>query len=276
MTVLLPFGKIAAAELATEKVQLAPDVAREPSEEQPAAEAAPHADALRALTRVVEVDPQRLERERILAPGATAMHGVPYKMLRTQVLRRLDKLGVNSLAIVGTAVDTGKTLTAINLAIAIAADPERTALLVDFDLRKPSIHRRFGIEPVVGVDDCLRGTRPLKDALLRPGGYERLVLLPARERSLDSSELLSSRRTKELMVEMGNRYRDRVLVFDLPPVLHADDALAFARHMQAVLVVVGEGRTRRDDLLRTFELLRDVPIIGTVLNGTRERVNVYY
>jgi Mrp family chromosome partitioning ATPase len=197
-------------------------------------------------------------------------------MLRTQVLRRLDKLGVNSLAVVGTASDTGKTLTAINLAIAVAADPERSALLIDLDLRKPSIHRRLGIEPVVGIDDCLRRAQTLKDAMVRLDGYDRLVVLPARERSQDSSELLSTRRTEELIVEMRERYKDRVLVFDLPPVLQADDALAFVRHVQAVLVVVGEGRTRRDDLLRTLELLCDVPIIGTVLNGTREPVDTYY
>jgi protein-tyrosine kinase len=234
----------------------------------------PHLDRL--ATRVVEINPLHLEMERILPPGAAGIHGVPYKMLRTQVLQRLDKLGVNSLAVVGAATDTGKTLTAINLAIAIAADPERTALLVDLDLRRPSIHRRFGIEPSVGIDDCLRGSASLQEAMLRLGGYERLVILPARERSLDSSELLTTRRTEETIIEMRNRYRDRTLVFDLPPVLQADDALAFARHAQAALIVVGEGRTRRDDLLRTIELLRDVPIIGTVLNGSREPVDSYY
>lgn len=233
----------------------------------------PHVDR---TTRVVEINPLHLEMERILPPGAGGTNGGAYKMLRTQVLRRLDKLGVNSLAVVGAATDTGKTLTAINLAIAIAADPERTALLVDLDLRRPSIHRRFGIEPGVGIDDCLRGGAPLQEAMLRLGGYERLVILPARERSLDSSELLSTRRTEETIVEMRNRYRDRTLVFDLPPVLQADDALAFARHAQAALIVVGEGRTRRDDLLRTIELLRDVPLIGTVLNGSREPVDSYY
>jgi protein-tyrosine kinase len=270
-TVLLPFGKAASAELASEEAGFA--AAREPLSG-PTAEV--HGGRAKALTRVAEVDPLRLESERILCPGATAKHGVPYKMLRTQVLRQLDRLGVNSLAVVGTAPDAGKTLTAINLSIAIAADPERTALLTDFDLRKPTIHRRFGIEVATGVDDHLRGRRLLSDALVRPAGYERLVLLPARERSLDSSELLSSRGTQEMVLEMRARYRDRVVVFDLPPVLHADDALAFVRHTQAALVVVGEGKTRRDDLVRTMELLRDVPIIGTVLNGTREVVDVYY
>jgi protein-tyrosine kinase len=271
-TVLLPFGKPAPAELVSEEAEFAIERGRASE----LVEAKHGLEAGRAITRIVEVDPLRLESERILSPGATATHGVPYKMLRTQVLRRLDRLGANSLAVVGTAADTGKTLTAINLAIAIAADPERTALLVDFDLRRPSVHRRFGIELQAGVDDCLRGQVPLQEVLLRPAGYERLVILPARERSLDSSELLSSRRTQELMLEMRSRYRDRVLVVDLPPVLHADDALAFARHMQAALVVVGEGKTRRDDLLRTIELLREVPIVGTVLNGTREAVDVYY
>jgi Mrp family chromosome partitioning ATPase len=236
----------------------------------------PKAGAPPGTTRIMPVDPLHLERERILPAGAAGPHGAPYKMLRTQVLRRLDKLGANSLAVVGTAAETGKTLTAINLAIAIAADPERHALLVDLDLRRPRVHRRFGFEPHAGIDDHLRRGTPIRDALLRIAGYDRLVVLPARESSPDSSELLSAVRTDELIAEMRGRYHDRILVFDLPPVLQADDALAFARHVQAVLVVVGEGRTRRDDLLRTVELLGDVPIIGTVLNGTRERVDKYY
>jgi Mrp family chromosome partitioning ATPase len=266
-----PRGKMTSAELATQEP--APQEPSEPAESPPQRQVE---GAVRTPARIADVDPLRLESERILAPGAAAPHSVPYKMLRTQVLRRLDKLGVNSLVVVGTTADTGKTLTAINLAITIAADRERTALLVDLDLRKPSVHRRFGIEATMGIDDCLRDAGNLQEAFVHPRGYDRLLLLPARERSLDSSELLSSRRTEELILEMRNRYRDRVVIFDLPPVLQADDALAFARHAQAALIVVGEGRTRRDDLVRTVELLTDVPIIGTVLNGAREAVNAYY
>jgi Mrp family chromosome partitioning ATPase len=275
---LVSRGKMLPAELpAEDREPASPEHEREHQEAAPVRqEVKPTADALAAYTRVVPVSPLHLENERVLPPGAAGMYGVQYKMLRTQVLRRLDKLAVNSLAVVGAAADTGKTLTAINLAVAIAADPERTALLIDLDLRKPSIHRRFGLEPEVGIDDCLRQGRPLREAMVRFEGYERFVLLPARERSVDSSELLSTRRTEETMLEMRERYRNRVLVFDLPPVPQADDVLVFARHVQAALIVVAEGRTRRDDLLRTIELLRDVPIIGTVLNGTREPVKTYY
>jgi Mrp family chromosome partitioning ATPase len=234
----------------------------------------PAASAPRA--QAVTVDRELLERNLVLPAGATGANGGPYKMLRTQVLRRLDQMGANSLAIIGTAPGTGKTLTAINLAIAIAADLDRTALLVDLDLRNPSIHRRLGLEPTVGIDGCLRRGVPLSDAIVRLAGYERLAVLPACERCEDSSELLSAQRARALIGEMRQRYQDRVLIFDLPPVLQADDALAFAGYVQAGLVVVGERRTQREDLSRTLELLADLAIIGTVLNATREAVDTYY
>jgi len=226
--------------------------------------------------RVLDLSPFALERERILPPGATGPHGAPYKMLRTQVLLRLDKLKARTLAIIGNEPGSGKTLTAINLAIAISADPYRPVLLVDLDLHKPQVHERLGFEPSAGVDDYLRRKRPLKDALVRLVGYERLMLLPARERCLDSSELLSGARAQEMIRETRDQDNEQIVIFDLPPVLQADDALAFSRHIEAALIVVGEGRTQRRDLVRTLGLLRDLPVVGTVLNATREVVDSYY
>ena len=227
-------------------------------------------------SRVIEADPLHLEHERILPPRAAGRYGNAYKMLRTQVLRRLDKIGANSLAILGNEPGTGKTLTAINLAIATAADPDRSALLVDLDLRKPSIHHRFGIKPLIGIEDCLRDEQPLAEAMVRIGGYDRLAIVPARGRCDDSSELLAARRTQEIIREMRQRYKERILIFDLPPVLQADDALAFSRHVEAALLVVGDGRTQRQDLLRTLDLLHDLPIVGTVLNRTREALDTHH
>jgi protein-tyrosine kinase len=233
-------------------------------------------DTFTSLTRVVQVDPAVLDQQRVLPAGATGRYGAPYKLLRTQMLRRLDNLNANTFAVIGGAQGAGKTLTAINLAIAIAADHDRTALLVDLDLRRPSIHTKLGIDCTVGIEDCLRNSRPLRDAMVRIAGYERLVILPARESCLDSSELLASQRTQHCIREMRMRYKDRVLIFDLPPVLQADDALAFSRHAQAALLVVGEGSTQRADVKRTLELLKDLPILGTVLNGARDSKQSYY
>lgn len=227
-------------------------------------------------TPLVELDPLVRENERILPPGAAGPYGGAYKMLRTQVLRRLDQLGGTALGVMSAASGEGKTLTAINLAIAIAADPARTALLVDLDLRNPGIAQRLHHEPQVGVEECLEQRRPLRDAMFKLAGYERLTVVAARSRTEYSSELLTSVRAAEAVNEMRTRYANRILIFDMPPVLQADDALAFARNLQAGLLVVGEGKTRRDDVTRTLELLKDLPFVGTVLNGSRERIDNHY
>jgi protein-tyrosine kinase len=225
--------------------------------------------------RTVKFNRDEHDGERIVTPGCAGKIGVPYKMLRTQVLKRLDQLNANTLAILGATSGAGKTLTAINLAIAIAADSGRTALLIDFDLRNPSIHRRFGFTPEIGIEDCLRHHKYVDEAMIKVEGYDRLTIIPAKERSVDSSELLRSQRTADLVAEMRQRYANRVLIFDLPPVLQADDALAFSHDVQAGLLVVGETRTRREDVTRSIELLSELTIIGTVLNGSRERVDPY-
>jgi protein-tyrosine kinase len=227
-------------------------------------------------TPPIEVDPALLERERILPPGAGGEHGAAYKLLRTQALKRLDQLGARSLAVVSPCSADGKTLTAINLAIAIAATAGRSALVVDFDLRNPSLHRRFGFQPQIGVEDCLESREPVHSALVKIAGYERLTLLPARDRVEQSSELLTATRTGELVAELRNRYANRVLIFDVPPVLQADDALAFSQHVQAALLVVSERHTKREDVTRTLELLHDTPVIGTVLNQSRSQDMRYY
>src|ERR1700761_6826408 len=79
-------------------------------------------DTFTSLTRVMEIDLALLDRQRILPAGAGGRYGPPYKLLRTQMLRRLDQLNANTFAVIGGASGAGKTLTAINLAIAIAAD----------------------------------------------------------------------------------------------------------------------------------------------------------
>src|SRR5262245_35009278 len=221
-------------------------------------------------TPVVDLDATRCENERILPPGAGGPHGAAYKMLRTQVLRRLDQLGANTLGVLSAGAGEGKTLTAINLAIAIAADPARTALLVDLDLRRPGIHRRFGHQPEIGVEQCLQGQQPAREAMFKVRGYDRLTICAAREPVEHSSELLASARAAEIAAEMRTRYANRVVIFDLPPVLQADDALAFSRNLQAVLLMIGEGRTRRDEVTRTLQLLGELPFVGTVLNGSRD------
>lgn len=223
---------------------------------------------------LLPVDEDHLRRQRVLPPmqqippgphGAAALQAC--KILRTQVLQRMDAHHWNTLAVMSPSPGDGKTLTAINLAISIASDPGRSAVLVDFDLRRPSVSACFGFPAgqIVGIDEVLRGERALEQACVRPQGYERLAVLNAGA-AAGSSELLTSALTHRVMNDLRTGEPGRMVIVDLPPLLWSDDALAFVPQVDAVLLVISAGRTRSADVLRFFELLRDKPVVGTVLN----------
>jgi len=145
-------------------------------------------------TRTVAIDPVLLRKNGVIPADASGAAGQAFKMLRTRVLQKMRQRGWNTLAIVSAIPKDGKTFTAINLAIAIAAQTEHTSLLVDLDLLNPSVHRRFGIAPEVGVEQCLRGQAAVSAALVNPQGYPKLRLLPAIKPTTGSSAALERAR----------------------------------------------------------------------------------
>jgi Mrp family chromosome partitioning ATPase len=224
--------------------------------------------------RTVATRPTRMLGQGTLQAGSPI--AAAYKMLRTRVLQRMQEHAWTTLAVVSPTPHDGKTFTAINLAIAIASDTKHTTLLVDFDLRRPSVAQRFGFVPEYGVEDCLLGRIGIASALVVPSGFNKLVLLPAREAQPHSSELLTSERAVHLVQEIKSRYNNRIVIFDLPPVLGADDALAFAPLVDCALMVVGADHTKGDDLTRSLEVMHRVPVLGTVLNGSRTEQSANY
>jgi Mrp family chromosome partitioning ATPase len=227
-------------------------------------------------TREVEVSSEALRRGRLLGPGLQGPLSQCFRMLRTQVLQRLRARKWNSLAVVSATPDEGKTTVSINLAMAVSADPTHSALLVDFDLRKPSIARRLGIDVTVGAEHVLAGSADVATAFVRLQGYERLMILAASGPVPHSSEVLASTAARDLAEELKARYADRIVIYDLPPLLGADDALTFLPHVDAAIVVVAEGMTKKEHLQRALELLKDTPIVGTVLNQSRGAAQEYY
>jgi protein-tyrosine kinase len=219
-----------------------------------------------SCTRVFTPLSEVLEQHRILSPGMTSAAAAAFRMLRTQVIQRMDAHGWRTLAIFSPGASDGKTTTAANLAASVAGGHTHTALLVEFDFKRPTLAERFGLTPEFGSSDVIGGDAQVHDCLYHPEGFDRLVLMPARTTLGNSSGLLAGRRTREVVNELRGRYPDRIVLFDLPPVLTADDALSFAPMIDCGLVVASEGRTRRADLVRTMELLHKTQIVGTVLN----------
>ena len=226
-------------------------------------------------TKTFSPPAELLEANRVLDASGSSPAAAAFRMLRTQVLQRMTEQRWRSLAVLSPSSHDGKTTTAINLAISLAQDQQHTVLLVDFDLQRPTIASLLGLAPEVGADDLLRGNCRLEDCLYHPDCIDRLVVLPARAAMSHTSEALAGPRCRDLVAELHGRYPDRILVFDLPPVLGADDALAFAPLVDCGLVVLAERATRREDLLRCMELLRKLPIVGTVLNRASDAGAVY-
>ncbi|MBI3560687.1 MAG: CpsD/CapB family tyrosine-protein kinase [Gammaproteobacteria bacterium] len=217
------------------------------------------------LTRVFKTVPAYLHEKRVINPLTHSSIYDAYRLLRTHVLQRLREKNWTTLGVTSPAINSGKTLTAINLAISMAMEVNQTALLVDLDLRQPSIHDYFGYLPELGLSDYIQSESSLSEILFNPS-LERLVVLPGRVPILNSSETLSTPRMVNLFAELKNRYQNRIVIFDLPPLLSADDALVFSSYVDAFLLVVEDNKTQIDDIARAKEMLKHANVIGNVLN----------
>jgi capsular exopolysaccharide synthesis family protein len=197
-----------------------------------------------------------------------------YRLLRTRVLHRMRQNGWNTIGVTSAGAREGKTLTSVNLGISIAMGLKNTVIVVDADLRKPSVHDMFSFNPRRGLADLLLDGDPVESLLVNPG-IDRFVLLPgSRDRHI-SSEHLASPRMEQLVTDLKHRYPGRIVIFDLPPVLVGDDVVGFAPKLDALLLVVEEGGTVADDFNRTVDLLEGVEVLGTVLNKSADVSQAY-
>lgn len=229
--------------------------------------------SIETLPRVA-LDVRTLRTNRVLMDEDSPATAV-YKMLRTRVLQRMRRHGWTTLAVTGTCPGEGKTLTAINLSLSMARDLSTSVILVDLDLRKPSISRYLGISPRYGLADCLQGSVDLRKAVFNPG-VDRLGLLLNERPFADSSEMLTSPQMAALVAQL-KQGENRIVVFDMPPLLVADDMLAFSPLVDCLLLVLAQGTTRQADLLAAKDLLHDMNVVGVALNRSSESVsNAYY
>lgn len=217
-------------------------------------------------TRHAELSDNHLRKNRIVACMEQSPFADAYKMLRTQTLQRLKENDWNVLAITSPGAGEGKTVTALNLAASIAMEIDHTVLLVDANLQHPNLHEHLGIPAPKGLSDYLLDDAALADLFIHPKGIDRLTILPGGRPVQNSAEMLNSPKMTRLVDEMKSRYPGRIVIFDLPPLLSAADALAFTPYVDAALLIVEEGKTTRADTTRAVEMLSNTNVLGTVLN----------
>jgi protein-tyrosine kinase len=212
------------------------------------------------------IDPTALRRRRVLFAHEPGVAAHAYRMLRAQLLQRARASRLRVFGIVSAVSGEGKTLTAVNLALSLASEPNQSVVLVDFDLRRPGIAGTLGITPAVGLETWLTAERPVSAVLCELEGVERLQIAPALAPVSPGSEMLATGRARHLLEDLKATDPERLVILDLPPALLSDDVLTIAPLVDGFILVVTERRTRRDDVERVLELIGRDRIVGTVLN----------
>lgn len=188
-----------------------------------------------------------------------------YRVLRTRVLQKMEENNWRTLAVVSPGSGAGKTVTAINLAIAVGSKQGSRATLVDLDFYRPRVAQYLGIVEPPSILDYFEGVSSLTDVTVKPDLPD--VLLIANERvSRRGAEHLTSAKADELIARTVNDFGSRIVIFDLSPMLGCDDTISFLPKVDCALLVVASGQSREPEIREAMRLMEGVNIVGTVLN----------
>ena len=214
-------------------------------------------------------DLAHLERQRIIAHDDADPRSKHFHVLRTQILQTMDSRGWQTLAVTSPTPGCRAPETAINLAISIARQPDRSVVLVDFDLSETAIAKCLGLECDGGVSSVLLRSGPLSGALtsLTINNY-RLLLLANDAPIPNSAEWLASRAMASLVQELRATFRSSILICNIAPILPGDDAISILPQMDCALFVTAAGVTRRSEVKACEEYLKTTEILRIVVHGS--------
>jgi capsular exopolysaccharide synthesis family protein len=205
-----------------------------------------------------------------IAPQSLAAE--QYRSLRTRVARAENGRPVRTIIITSPNKGDGKSLTAANLALTMAQEYNQRVLLLDADLRRPSLHRLFGISDTPGLTDVLMGGATIDDALVTVPEH-RLTILPAGIVPTQPTELLGSASMQRVIDQLRTRF-DRILI-DMPPAAPLADVTVASALADGVLMIVRAGVTPKPAIERALAGLDNSKVLGLVLNDAGESSVAY-
>ena len=226
-------------------------------------------------TSVVKLDQACLEKHRIVSHAKNNLYTNIFDSLRTQVLLKMEENNWRTVAVVSPTPASGKTFVAINLAISIAHQPQKTAILVDLDLRRPKVATYLGLHAEKSMNDYLQSNAQLKDVMISPS-IPRLVVIPTMRPVAKSAEILSSNKVVNLIQDLRDRYDSRIVIFDAPPILNSDDAMVLLPQVDCFLLVVANGMSTKPEIEETMYHLPQDKLLGVVLNKADVEARDYY
>lgn len=217
----------------------------------------------------VTLDPVRLRGNGLFLEASDDPAALAFDMLRTRALQAMQDRGWRRLAVTAPGPGCGTSLVTANLALSLARRPGSRTLAVDLNLRTPGLARTLALRETQALHDVLTGAQPLEAHALRHGATLALALngVPV----ADPGACLQSADTAAALASMIEHLDPEIALYDLPPALMADDALAVAHAVDAVLLVVDGTRTQADDVIACERLFEGrLPILGMVLNRAQD------
>lgn len=186
-------------------------------------------------------------------------------------LQEAGEKNANVILVTSATPDEGKTFTAVNLALGFALDRDLDVLLIDTDFRRSSISELFALESERGLIAALNDPNIRAQDLLVKTDIERLSIIPAGESKAKNVDLLASKRMRQIVAEVAWRRKDRIVIFDAPPVLATSDASVLAGYVGQVAFVMAADSTRKSAAIEAIGLLQACPHIGIILNKVRHQ-----
>ncbi len=208
-----------------------------------------------------------LDPHLIAISGHTTPVSEEYKKLKTTVVNMMkQRAGQNMLIVTSSVGGEGKSLTAANLALSLSQDYDHSVLLIDADLRKPSLHRLFRVTPDIGLSDCIADGKDIASGLIALGNGN-LSLLPSGRQNSSPVELFSSQKMQRALDALKDQYADRYIIIDTPPVLLFAETKMLSMLIDGVIFVVKEGGASLQHVTDALEALSGANIIGVVYNA---------
>ncbi|KFB78001.1 XrtA-associated tyrosine autokinase [Candidatus Accumulibacter cognatus] len=227
-------------------------------------------------SRRIELDLNTLATTGLISPDAPRSQlADQYRVIKRPLIanamgKSATPIKRGNLIMVTSAISgEGKTFTAINLAMSIAMELDNTVMLVDADVPKPSVLKMLGLPPAPGLLDVLTDESVALSHVLMRTNVDKLSLLPSGTQHQRATELLASEAMIKLLDEMANRYPDRIIIFDSPPLLMTTESRVLASHMGQVIVVVRAERTARSDVKHALAAIESCPVKLMLLNQAR-------
>ncbi len=222
-----------------------------------------------------EANERKIDKNLICILEPRSFEAEQFKMLRTKLLFPMSGAPPRTIMVTSAMPGEGKSFVASNLAVSIAQNINEHVLLMDCDLRRPSIGKTFGLGNVSGLSEYLSNGLSMPD-LLAKTMLEKLTILPAGRPPNNPSELLSSEKMFDLLDDVKQRYEDRYIIIDLPPPHLTSEAHALGRRVDGIILVVKQGNSNRKIIADLTEMLGKKKIIGVVFNGVDTHSFGYY